>query len=160
MTGLSATLNSVRTLTMSSMVKVVNWMFVNSSKNSSADVGNETPPKSVRWVQLQCKKPSGRPDGGGEATHPSVLQAPRGLSQYWHCTPVSQERPVKPVLQTQSPCVHMPLLLQKLYSLQSPRPQSSSQKTGGAAGGGAAGGGLGGGGEGGGGENGGMPGGE
>ena len=96
----------------SSMVKVVNWMDVNSSKNSSAEVGNETPPKSVRWVQLQCKKPSGRAEGGGEATHPSVLQMPRGTSQYWHCTPVSQERPVRPVLHTQRPCTHTPFSLQ------------------------------------------------
>ena len=55
----------------------------------SAQGANAMPPKSVRWVQLQWRKPSGRPLGGGEATRdpePTEVDPndPKGKQQAIH----------------------------------------------------------------------------
>lgn len=51
--GLFAMSKLPRTLAISSSVKNVNLIDVNSASNSSVEKGKLTPPNSVRWVQLQ-----------------------------------------------------------------------------------------------------------
>ena len=74
MIGFPATSKFVSTSAASSIVKKVNSIEVISASSSSADSGMRTiPPKSVKCDELQCRKPSGAPLGGGEMLKPCEL---------------------------------------------------------------------------------------
>ena len=111
-----------------------------SARSSSALIGMFTPPKSVKWVQLQYSQPSGRPDGGGEAMQPSESQSPLEFDQKRQATAMSHAMPVKPTSHSHKPASQVPNPEQKLYSEQSPLPYWNVQCTGGGVGGGAPGG--------------------
>ena len=80
--GLSETLKELRTPAASSSENRLNLMLPSSSIRSSVDRGMRmTPPKSVRWVELQWRNPSGAPLGGAARINPSELQTPFSSSQ-------------------------------------------------------------------------------
>ena len=107
MAGLDAKSKPPIALIMSSREKVANSIDVACASRSAADIGMAMPPKSVRCVQSQCRKPSG-PLGGATFSHPSSLHVLSSTSQNWHLTSMSHFIPRKPSAHTQSPLTHTP----------------------------------------------------
>ena len=84
MSALAAASNEVKKAAASSIGNVLSSTLVSSARSSAGEVGMEMPPKSVRCVQLQCRKPSGLPEGGGAVDVLAQPSPPAHDLRRWH----------------------------------------------------------------------------